>query len=69
MITKPDLLESIINALSVLENPQNDTRIVKIGYLLMEKGPRSTSGGGGWTKLDTQQGGKHQENLNPVIFP
>jgi hypothetical protein len=68
VITKPDLLESIINALSVLENPQNDTRIVKIGYLLMEKRTQKHFRGG-WTKLDTQQGGKHQENLNPVIFP
>jgi hypothetical protein len=51
VITKPDLLESIINALSVLENPQNDTRIVKIGYLLMEKRTQKHFRGGGlnWT--------------------
>jgi hypothetical protein len=51
VITKPDLLESIINALSVLESPQNDTRIVKIGYLLTEKRMQKHFRGGGlkWT--------------------
>ncbi len=30
-IAQADLLESIMNGLSVIENPQSDTRIVKIG--------------------------------------
>lgn len=62
-----DQNESVINQLSIIKNPENDPKFIKIGPLLAEIGEGSVLKGP-TAKASPSEDGRGLENLNPIIF-